>query len=387
MSKTFLEGIKTPFAGLVKDYEVKNKDGTKSTLSYLPWSRALALANRPRQEIAYWHDAPYFELFGGAVVAISQTVREAEGKVKKQLTFLPILNGANQPIPMARVDARQISDTLNRCRAKSAAMVSGVGLSLYSGANADTLKFLRALKVTPTSDLSTVDPLTIKKTGKGAYIDWPSALAAARICDENFQWEVEWHNVVDRSTGEITQLPVLQAGTGWAVTVKLSFMGESHTEMLPIMGQVMVQTRNGDKLMDHQPLLNPTAHDWNRAVMRCLVKGIAMLTGYGLSVYANEEIDSLHVEPLQKGPETPTTEIAAAPEQPIVTDDPKEREALVADVLAVLADKKRDAQSLLTWLGRDKETQIAELSVADLKRSLSALNSSASRGRTNATTH
>jgi hypothetical protein len=372
MAKTFLEGVKTPFANLVKSFKVKDKEGKESELSYLPWPRALALAGRPRQEVRYWNGLPYFSLFGGLVVAVSQPLDDDPGTpTVMQDMFLPILDGASRPIPIARVDPRDVTDTINRARAKSAASVSGVGLSLYSKGNRDTVKFLVDLKVKPTSDLSTIEPLIVKKEGKGAYIDWPSSLAAARITDPDFHWEIEWHEVVDKNTGAIERMPALQAGTGWAVTVKLTYRGQSHTEMLPIMGQVMIKTKNGDKLMDHQAILNPTVHDWNRAVMRCLVKGIAIITGYGLSVYANEDVASLHVDPLGPPP------AAEKEKQPDPTPEPEFNPALhaelVTQVTSALAAKGKNVKGLVTWLGRPEVDALDKLSLDELKRSLIAV--------------
>jgi hypothetical protein len=56
-------------------------------------------------------------------------------------------------------------------------------------------------------------------------------------------------------------------------------------------------TSKGMKKMDHQPLTKPTTHDWNSAVMRCMTRAVAVVTGYGLSVYAREDVESLLREP------------------------------------------------------------------------------------------
>ena len=372
MSKSFLDGVKTPFAGLVKSYEITDKDGVKKELGYLPWPRALALAGRPTQQVMYWTGYPYFELFGGVVVAVSQVIERPDNAAPLlQNTYLPVLNGANQPITIARIDPRDISDTINRCRAKSAAMVSGVGLSMYSNGNVDTIKFLRSLNVKPETDLSTIEPLIVKKAGKGDYIDWPSALAAARITDPSFEWDVGWHKVADDKTGELVELPALRLGNGWGVTVKVTYRGKTHTEMLPIMGQVLVATKHGDKKLDHQPLLNPTCHDWNRAVMRCLVKAIAIETGYGLSVYANEPLVSLHVDPVQRKPEPQPP--AAAPAMVVTPDDPEVHASLVPQVEAAMLARSKKLPDMLVWLGNTTAQSVKELSVDELERSLSAL--------------
>ncbi|RME56525.1 DUF1071 domain-containing protein [Candidatus Parcubacteria bacterium] len=229
---------------------------------------------------------------------------------------LPIQDSRNQPVTTPT--SRDIGDSINRCRAKAVAMVNGVGLSLYAGYGDNVVGFIKALGVKPdTEDLSSVQPLLSQKGGRYAkpYLSWAAALAAMRITDPDSYWELEYSEFTDPETGEIVKAPVFRAGSGWMVGVTIHWRGISHTEWLPVMGVREVMTKNGPKKLDHQPITDPNINEWNTAVMRCLAKGIAIATGYGISVYAKEDIESLKAEviggPAQQQPkpvvESPVT--------------------------------------------------------------------------------
>lgn len=379
MAKTFVEGIKTPFKSMVKMFEVTDKNGAKKKFSYLHWALALALADRPSQEIVTSDGAVSIEVFGGCVVGVSQALPNGG----MQTTWLPVLNGANQPVPEGKVTSRDLGDTLNRCRAKAAAMVNGVGLSLYAHGLDDTVVFINSLGVKPTDDLSTATPRISSSPEKnGDFIDWAYSLAAARLTDPNFRWEVLFYEVMDSSTGEVGKKPYFRMGKGWGVAVQVWYRDATrsvdrvHTEVLPIMGFREVDTRNGLKKLDHQPLENPNAHDWNRSVMRCLVKAIAYASGYGLSVYAKAEVDQLHVDPLQRkaanDEQTPAGEAPAAKSPPAV-DDPALKADLIKQVSAILKSDGKSPSDLLKWLSYPDATDLSVATVAELQRGLRGL--------------
>lgn len=288
MSKTFIEGLKTPIKGLVAE---------ANGLTYLPWPTAVALADRPAlRVVTFGGGLPYLHFFGSLVVAV-------EGE-DGQRVWLPVMDARHNAVRAAEANARDIGDAISRCRAKAVAMIHGVGMSLYAGHGEDIAAFGRAMGVKPDSDLATVEPVTNRKPGSSgaAYVDWAAAYTAAKVTDPEFRFEVLMVDEIDTSTGEVGPIPAKRVAGGWMVAVSMTYKGQSHTEWLPIMGVLPVQTRNGVKKLDHQPLLQPDTHDWNRAVMRCLTRGIATLTGYGLSVYAGEDVESLHREPLGSRP-------------------------------------------------------------------------------------
>jgi hypothetical protein len=207
---------------------------------------------------------------------------------------LPVTDARGQPIPFGGITARDVGDAINRARARSVAVVNGLGLGLYVG-QPNGAEFVRALGVTSaTEDLSSVEPLTDEKRDEKrpewngpVYLPWAPALAAASITDPDFRWGFVWFDTPDEN-GVIGRQPYIRLPKGYLIAVELTWKGQTHREYLPVMGMAETQTKRGLKRLDHRTLVNPTVADWHRAVMRCLAKGIAILTGYGRSVYASE---------------------------------------------------------------------------------------------------
>lgn len=314
MSKTFVEGIKTSIRGLIEEAH---------GLTYLPWPIAVALADRPNLRVVTFESGmPYLEFLGSMVVAV-----DGDHEGGTQRVWLPVMDARHNAVRAAESNSRDIGDAISRCRAKAIAMIHGVGMSLYAGHKDDHVAFIKALGVRPDSDLSKVEPVVNKKPDKkpgssgAAYVDWGAAYTAAKITDPEFRFEVLMFDEIDTSTGEVRSIPAKRVRGGYMVAVSMTYKGQSHTEWLPIMGVLPVQTKNGVKKLDHQPLPNPDAHDWNRAVMRCLTRGIATLTGYGLSVYAGEDVENLHREPTGSRPAQAEQTPAAANDAPASTED------------------------------------------------------------------
>lgn len=254
----------------------------RNGMSYLSWAAAVGLAGNPEHAPVMFGNQPYLPIFGGAVVAVDML---------GQRVWLPVLDERNQPIVVASLTSRDISDTIQRCRAKAAAMTAGIGMSLYAGYDGNGSKFVTELGITAESDLAMAKAIVSKKGGSSsaAYLDWASALAAAKVTDDSFSWKVGMFPGVDTETGEVVELPYLKTVETYMVSIEVVYKGKKHIEMLPIMGVLPVKTKNGTKKMDHQPLFAPNVFDWNRSIMRCLAKAISVVTGYGLSIYAKED--------------------------------------------------------------------------------------------------
>lgn len=375
--KVSLEKNFTIFVKIVK----KGGIVTTLTMAYLPWASAIALAGRPSQKVNGFGSGrqPFLEMLGGAVVAVTQQTPN-----KEQTTWLPILDGANNPIEIDRITSRDVIDTINRCRAKACAMNNGVGMAIYAGyfdpANntVEVLKYLQDLGVKPDSDLLSVQPLTQIKPGKAqsVYVDWADAVTAAKITDPEFHWEVDSY-----PNGQTQALPVLVIGDYYMVSVTVTYKGIQHTELLPIMGFAEVSTSGGVKMLDHQPLVKPTVHDWNRSVMRCLTKAIAVVSGYGLSIYARADIESLvNVKMVGKKPPVPATPVApeVAPEAPDVPLAPPSAPASVhsnmqAEIVGLLAEKGRTFAQLSAFL-KTNATSVEGLNPEQLLRAKKALS-------------
>lgn len=282
----FKENISLSLAG-----KIEHKDG----LSYLSWAHAHALAGRPTYDHPLFEGKPYRELLGGVMVATDICLQDGVS----QRTWLPVLDNRNNPIPVAKVSLRDVTDAMSRGLAKAIAMTTGVGMSLYANLDGDgpRLAALFSGITEGMDDLTGVAAVTEKKRGgnAAAFVPWWAALTAARLADPNFHWEVvEFASVrpgsaaavisagaLDSSTpalpDTVQMLPYLAIANGGLLAVALTYHGRKHWQWLPVM-----DNRHGAKTTFDLA-------DWNRTVMRALAKGIALLTGYGLAVYAGEE--------------------------------------------------------------------------------------------------
>ena len=360
--------------------------------SYVSWATAVAMAGRPNQRIVHAKGRPAVPLFGGAIVGIDMDL--PCGKVQR--TWLPALDNRNEPIAAIKVTTRDITDTIARCRAKAIAMVTGFGMSLYAGYEGNGPLFSRELGLGPSGDPAGVQPIVSHK-GSVEYLDWASALAAARVTDPDFHWEVQEH---DHNTddGEILRMPALQLARGYVVSVLVNWRGKEHQEILPIMD------------MSNRPIAEPTVADWNKAVMRCLTKAIAVVTGYGLSLYAKEDLTGLaeapdpgagghQAAPAQahqpakdaSTPRDPFAIVAPArakgaaspPDDPLGLSAPKPARRAAVDlaiqVKDLIREGNRDKTALLAWLAYPPETALEDLPEPILIRAIAALRDAATR--------
>ena len=268
----FTDGVKVPINGLTDKF---------NDLTYLAWAKALSLSHRVSQSVATFDEKPYLSFFGGAVVAVD--IKDSDEQ-KNSRIWLPVLNKENLPIPEEILTPRDIHDSIARCKAKSIALNTGIGMSVYGGFDENILGFLNFIDVAPTSDLSKVSvPYNENHITGSKYIEWATAFTAAKITDPMFCFEVKMFK-----SGE-GYIPVLKVGNGYSVAVTINYQGQEHTEWLPIMDIY------GDSIE------NPTIYEWNTSVMRALTKAIAVVSGYGLGIYAKEELNNLlGREPIQK---------------------------------------------------------------------------------------
>jgi hypothetical protein len=226
-------------------------------------------------------------------------------------------------------------------------------MSVYAGFGENISAFLKALAVEPKSDLMTVTPLaSTKGARKICYVDWAVAYTAAKITDLDFTFEVGMYETVNPSTGEVVKLPFQQVANGWMVSVKVTYRGRSHTEILPI--------------MDHanNPLADPDCFDWNKAVMRCMAKAVAVCTGYGLTVYAQEELQNFlngrepiqrKVQPIVAPPADNSPAVSNQPQQnpndTAALSPCQDRVQIITSIRRALETKGRTEAELLRYLG------------------------------------
>lgn len=346
---------------------------------YINWMTASAKAGLPAGlgKVVFKTprgDSPIRQLFGGAVTAVD--VQRGSGRVQR--VYLPVLNNKGAPVKYEDVHARDVNDTQARCISRAIAICYGVGLSLYTRCNGNGPELVQALGVRPdTPDLSKVSELREikeikdKKTQRvirsQEYLGWYTALAAATITDPDFHWEIEEYEVLDPATGALERMPAMRGmAKGWMVGVTIRWKERVHTELLPIMGIEMVSTNNGMKPMEHQAIDNPNAMDWHSAVMRCLAKAIALVTGYGIELYAKHDAMGLDLgmgedrdAPGEQREGEETSEAAAStatpPSQPEqaptpVAADPNEP-PLVREIRTLMAKTTTEEPRFLAWLG------------------------------------
>lgn len=121
------------------------------------------------------------------------------------------------------------------------------------------------------ADLIKVDTSDHIETKNGlSYLSWAWAWTAALKADPSANFHVESFTYDD------VTLPFMKIGDTAMVWVSVTMFGQKRTCMLPV--------------MDHRnkPIPKPDAFQVNTAIMRCLVKAIA-LHGLGLHIYAGED--------------------------------------------------------------------------------------------------
>lgn len=129
-----------------------------------------------------------------------------------------------------------------------------------------------------------------KSDGMGhylSYLSWPWAIEQVQKNCKSFSYEVVRYE---------NNLPyVYDPNTGYLVTTRVTIDGETKEMWLPVMNSVnkamkaqpySYKTKNGEKWV-----MAATMYDINTAIMRCLVKNLAMF-GLGLYIYAGEDIPS-----------------------------------------------------------------------------------------------
>jgi hypothetical protein len=112
----------------------------------------------------------------------------------------------------------------------------------------------------------------VEKKQNLSYLSWAWAWAEALKADPAATFEVQTFNHDD-----YTEVPYMAVNGTAMVWVTVTVFGKPMTCFLPVMNH-----RN-------QPIQNPDAFQVNTALMRCMVKGLA-LHGLGLYIYAGEDL-------------------------------------------------------------------------------------------------
>jgi hypothetical protein len=112
----------------------------------------------------------------------------------------------------------------------------------------------------------------IEKKGKFSYLSWTYAVDQLRRYDPEAHWTVKKFTSIDG-----VLLPYMHGPNGAWVEVEVTVKGHTLSQIQPIMD------------FKNKSVANPDAMDVNKAIQRCLVKGIA-LHGLGLYIYAGEDL-------------------------------------------------------------------------------------------------
>jgi hypothetical protein len=257
-TKSFFEA----YGATIPAAEIASKGG----LSYLSAATAMRLAGRPEVTFVDFDGKPHLEMLNGSVVAVDLLV---PGTDATQRMYLPVMDRDNTTIDIGKTTLTDINNSRQRCLVKAIAAVYGVGMSVFMGCDGDGAKAVKLLGISPETDLETAEPIvSTLKAGGAPYVEWNAGLAACRITDPTFRWDVVlWDG-----------LPYRKVLGGLMVDVDTIYDGLRQRISLPIM----------DSAFNQVPADKATVFDWNKTVMRALTKCIAFKTGYGLGVYADE---------------------------------------------------------------------------------------------------
>ena len=160
-----------------------------------------------------------------------------------------------------------------------------------------------------------VNDKTEKKNGM-TYLSWAWAWTEVLKADPAANFEVK---MFPDGTG-IGMTPVMSVGNTAMVWVTCTVFGKAMTCQLPVL-----DFRN-------RPIVDPNAMDVNTAIMRCLVKAIA-LHGLGLYIYSGEDMpleDTKVVTVTTPAASVEMTVPADAPVPTVVTSDGASVEAVEA---------------------------------------------------------
>lgn len=164
----------------------------------------------------------------------------------------------------------------------------------------------------------------LEKKGNLSYLSWAHAWGEALRIDPNATFHV---SSFDRGDG-VTQIYMDVNGTA-LVWVTVTLNGKAMTCQLPVMDN------------KNKAITNPDAFAVNTAIMRCLVKALA-LHGLGLYVYAGEDLPDGEPEPKPDTKPEPKKEA-----KPLVSADwklkvPEGKDKAWAETVSVATSKLLD---------------------------------------------
>lgn len=127
----------------------------------------------------------------------------------------------------------------------------------------------------------------IEKKNGLSYISWPYAWAEVKKCYPDASYEIKLF-------GENNLPYVFDENTGYMVFTNVTIKNITHEMWLPVMDNANKTMKSvkyvyETKYRKNIPVETATMFDINKAIMRCLVKNLAMF-GLGLYIYAGEDL-------------------------------------------------------------------------------------------------
>ena len=184
----------------------------------------------------------------------------------------------------------------------------------------------------------------IEKKNGLSYLSWAWAWTEALKADPSANFNVESFTYDD------VTLPFMKIGDTAMVWVSVTMFGQRRTCMLPV--------------MDHRnkPIPKPDAFQVNTAIMRCMVKALA-LHGLGLHIYAGEDLPEMvdqntgEIKQARKPDPKPEVKLPA-------TKKPDPDRPIEPWKIAVTLDPKAEPKDYVNIVS---EAAVAALSVAKTK--------------------
>lgn len=164
-----------------------------------------------------------------------------------------------------------------------------------------------------------------KKKGNFDYLSWAYAQKLAKIFDEKSTWKM-----IKNTDGSFIHNGFL--------LLEMTFLGQTEQLFFPILDNY------------NRPIKNPNPFQVNTSQMRGFAKLFAMVSGFGLSLYANEDLAYLDQENVENGTKKQQTQMSK--------EEEKQRKE----------EGRREILILMNNLTDEQANQITDVDFANLEK-------------------
>lgn len=155
-----------------------------------------------------------------------------------------------------------------------------------------------------------------KKKGDFDYLSWAYAQKLAKIFDEKSSWRI-----IKNDDGSFIHNGFL--------LLEMTFLGQTEQLFYPILDNY------------HKPIMKPNAYNINTSQMRGFAKLFAMMSGFGLSLYANEDLAYLDQENVEKGTKKQQAQMSKEEEK-------QRKEEGIKEILILINDLTNEQANQIT---------------------------------------